>query len=342
MLTDSDGAHRRFNPLTGEYVLVSPHRLARPWQGSEEPPSVLSPVPHDPSCYLCPGNRRVGGQRNPVYTGTFVFDNDFPALKPAGEGGGWSHDDQGLLVACSESGRCRVVCFSPRHDRALSQLDPAELQGVVETWKAEHEALGADPEITYVQIFENRGELMGCSNPHPHGQIWAQSTVPGEPAKELANMAAWFEHHGEPLLVAYAALESERQERMVAANEHFLAVVPFWATWPFETLLLPRRQLESLSAANGAEIRAFADLIGQVTRAYDRLFGVPFPYSSGIHQAPTDGNAHPYCTFHMHFFPPLLRSATVRKFMVGYEMLAEAQRDLTPEAGAERLRDCLD
>ena len=213
---------------------------------------------------------------------------------------------------------------------------------MVDTWIAEYEALGADPDIQYVQIFENKGELMGCSNPHPHGQIWAQASIPGEPAKELANQAAWYERHGEPLLVAYAALERERGERVVAANDHFLAVVPFWAAWPFETLLIPRRQHESLADLSAVEARDFAELIGRVTRAYDRLFGVPFPYSSGIHQAPTDGRSHPHCTLHMHFYPPLLRSATVRKFMVGYEMLAEAQRDLTPEAGAERLRGCVD
>jgi UDPglucose--hexose-1-phosphate uridylyltransferase len=279
---------------------------------------------------------------NPDYPGTYVFDNDFAALTPARGRDAWSHDERGLLVARSESGRCRVVCFSPRHDHSLADLDPAGLLGVVQTWKAEYETLGADRDIRYVQIFENKGEVMGCSNPHPHGQIWAQASLPGEPAKELAHLAAWFERHDTPLLVDYAQLELARGERVVAANDHFLVVVPFWAAWPFETLLIPRRQIESLVAFRGDEERDFAELIGRVTRAYDRLFGVPFPYSSGIHQAPTDGRAYPHCTLHMHFYPPLLRSATVRKFMVGYEMLAEAQRDLTPEAGAERLRACLD
>jgi UDPglucose--hexose-1-phosphate uridylyltransferase len=278
--------------------------------------------------------------RNPDYTGTFVFDNDFAALVPEAES--WVMDEQGLLVARAERGRCRVVCFSPRHDQALAQLDEEGLERVVTTWRAEYEELAADDSIGYVQIFENKGELMGCSNPHPHGQIWAQASVPDEPARELRRMAAWQERHGRPLLMSYAALELEQGERIVATNDRFLAVVPFWATWPFETLVLPRRPVESLADFSEGQSRDFAAIIGVLTRAYDRLFGVPFPYSAGIHQAPTDGRPHPECTLHMHFYPPLLRSATVRKFMVGYEMLAEAQRDLTPEAGAERLRASLD
>ncbi|MEE4175126.1 MAG: UDP-glucose--hexose-1-phosphate uridylyltransferase [Xanthomonadales bacterium] len=333
-------AHRRYNPLTGEHVLVSPHRLQRPWQGSEEPAPIPASAAYDPACNLCPGNERASGERNPDYAGPFVFDNDFPALPPENEP--WGMDEHGLLVARAERGRCRVVCFSPRHDLGLAQLDPQALVRVVEAWKYEHEVLAADDLIGHVQIFENKGELMGCSNPHPHGQIWAQSSIPDLPARELRNMAAWRERHGRPLLMAYAALELERGERLVAVNDHFLVVVPFWATWPFETLVLPRLQVESLADFSPAQTEDFAAIIGVVTRAYDRLFGVPFPYSSGIHQAPTDGAGHPHCTLHMHFYPPLLRSATVRKFMVGYEMLAEAQRDLTPEAGAERLRACLD
>lgn len=333
-------AHRRYNPLTGEHVLVSPHRLERPWQGSEEPPVLPPQLTHDPTCYLCPGNQRANGERNPDYDGTFVFDNDFAALPADNTSGGM--DEHGLLVARAERGRCRVVCFSPRHDLGLAQLEPHDLLRVVETWKSEYEALGADDLIGHVQIFENRGELMGCSNPHPHGQIWAQASVPDLPARELRNMATWHERHGRPLLVAYAELELERGERVIAANEHFVVVVPFWATWPFETLVLPRRQAQSLADLSPDQLRAFASIIGVITQTYDRLFGVPFPYSSGIHQAPTDGASHPHCTLHMHFYPPLLRSATVRKFMVGYEMLAEAQRDLTPEAAARRLRACGD
>lgn len=344
MQAGSKGAHRRFNPLTGEHVLVSPHRLQRPWQGSEEAPPRPPAEPYDPQCYLCPGNARAGGQRNPDYAGTFVFDNDFAALRTEGEDQdeGWGMDEAGLLVARPERGRCRVVCFSPRHDLTLAQLDPEALERVVSTWRSEFEMLAADDAIGYVQVFENKGELMGCSNPHPHGQIWAQTSVPDEPARELRRMAAWLDAHGSPLLMDYARLELDRGERVLAVNDHFLAVVPFWATWPFETLLLPRHPVESLADFSDVQGRDFAELIGVVTRAYDRLFGVPFPYSAGIHQAPTDGRAHPHCTLHMHFYPPLLRSATVRKFMVGYEMLAEAQRDLTPEAGAERLRACLD
>lgn len=351
MMKPPTGAHRRLNPLTGEHVLVSSQRLQRPWQGNEAAPAVPSMDHHDPDCYLCPGNLRANGERNPDYAGTFVFDNDFAALqadddpdrhaRTASDAGSAFADEEGLLVARPERGRCRVVCFSPRHDLTLAQLDGPALEAVVSTWRAEAIALAADEDIAYVQIFENKGELMGCSNPHPHGQIWAQSSIPDVPARELERMAAWYAERGTPLLMDYAHLELKQEERLVAANEHFLVVVPWWASWPFETLLLPRRPIERLADFSDVELGDFAALVGVLTRAYDRLFGVSFPYSSGIHQAPADGKEHPHCTLHMHFYPPLLRSATVRKFMVGYEMLAEAQRDLTPESAAERLRDCL-
>ena len=328
--------HRRLNPLTGEWILVSPHRARRPWQGRVEAvPSVDLPQ-HDPACYLCPGNERAGGVRNPNYTGTFVFDNDFAALRP--DTPDEVADDGGLLVARAETGICRVICFSPRHDLTLPEMPVGAIRGVVDVWAEEHARLGARPEIGYVQIFENKGELMGCSNPHPHGQIWAQRSVPQLPAREGECQAAHFARTGRTLLADYLALEAARGERMVCENDHFVALVPFWAAWPFETLVVSRRPVPDLVALDGAERDGLADVLRRLTARYDHLFGVSFPYSAGFHQAPTDGAAHPEWHLHLHFLPPLLRSATVRKFMVGYEMLAEPQRDVTPESAAERLR----
>jgi len=334
-----DHSHRRLNLLTDQYVLVSPHRTQRPWQGRVDDVSQGRRPEYDPGCYLCPGNARAGHARNPDYPDTFVFDNDFPALQP--DEGGDISDGDGLLVATPETGRCRVVCFSPRHDLTLAELDTDALVDVVRTWRHEYEMLGADPQIAYVQIFENKGEIMGCSNPHPHGQIWAQSSVPNEPATELRCMHRFFERHGRPLLIDYLDRELELGERIVAGNDSFVALVPFWATWPFESMILPRRQLASLDEFGDQETVDFAAILGALTAAYDRVFDVSFPYSAGIHQVPTDGGDYAHCTMHMHFYPPLLRSASVRKFMVGYELLAEAQRDITPEISAERLRECV-
>lgn len=330
--------HRRLNPLTGEWTLVSPHRARRPWQGQVEAVEEARRPAHDPGCYLCPGNERAGGARNPDYAGTFVFDNDFAALQPGTPDGGI--DEGGLLVARAEPGVCRVICFSPRHDLSLAEMEPAAIRGVVDVWADQYAELGARPDVGHVQIFENRGEAMGCSNPHPHGQVWAQRSIPLIARRESERQAAWFADRGRTLLADYLALEMERGERVVCANDHFAAVVPFWATWPFETLVISRRPVSDLTALDDAERDGLADLLRRLTARYDNLFGVPFPYSAGIHQAPTDGAAHPGWHLHMHFLPPLLRSATVRKFMVGYEMLAEPQRDLTPEAAAARLRAC--
>ena len=331
-----DTAHRRLNLLSGEYVLVSPHRTQRPWQGGEE----TSPHPersrHDPQCYLCPGNPRAGGATNPDYERTFVFDNDFPALQA--DGMAHSPDEGSLLVATEEYGRCRVVCYSPRHDLDLADLPQANIEGVIETWTEEYQNLGGDPNINHVQIFENRGEIMGCSNPHPHGQIWAQASIPNEVSKELERQLAHYQRNGSPLLQDYLKIELTEAERVVFSNTEFAALVPWWATWPFETLVLPRRPVSSLTQLDAAQRASLAGCLKRLTGAYDDLFGVPFPYSAGIHQSPTDGGEYPHVTLHMHFYPPLLRSATVRKFMVGYEMLGEPQRDLTPEASAELLR----
>lgn len=328
--------HRRFNPLSGEWVLVSPHRARRPWQGQVERPAAEHRPAHVPGCYLCPGNTRANGEVNPRYTGTFVFDNDFAALTsdvPEAD-----VETGGLLRARSESGVCRVVCFSPRHDVSLPDLDPAALRSVVDVWAEEFERLGSRPDIGYVQVFENKGETMGCSNPHPHGQIWAQRSVPLIPAREGERQADYFAGHGRTLLEDYLRLELEREERIVCANDAFVALVPFWAVWPFETLVVSRRAVPDLLALEDAERDGLADILKRLTTRYDNLFGVSFPYSAGLHQAPTDGQPHPEWHLHMHFFPPLLRSATVRKFMVGYEMLGEPQRDVTPESSAGRLR----
>lgn len=329
--------HRRFNPLTGEWVLVSPHRARRPWQGQVEGAASGSRPQHDPGCYLCPGNERAGGQRNPAYTHTFVFDNDFAALQPGGRDAFLNVDD--LLRAEGEPGVCRVICFSPRHDLSLPDMEVPAIRAVVDLWTEEYERLGARDDIGYVQIFENKGAAMGCSNPHPHGQIWSQRSVPMQPALEGEHQRAHHGRHGRTLLEDYLRLELERDERLVLANDGFVALVPFWAVWPFETIVISRRAVASLAGLTGAERDALADMVQRLTRRYDNLFGVSFPYSAGIHQAPTDGQPHPEWHLHMHFYPPLLRSATVRKFLVGYEMLGEPQRDLTAETAAARLRD---
>lgn len=330
--------HRRYNPLTREWLLVSPHRAKRPWQGQvEKSPAAYLP-PYDPTCYLCPGNERAGGIRNPHYTGTFVFDNDFAALLPAVEGEP-KLESSPLFRAEPETGICKVICFSPRHDLTLPQLSLDEAEAVIDTWTNETTALFQRPEIAYVQVFENKGAVMGCSNPHPHSQIWSQSQIPTEPAKELAAQKDYHAQYGRPLLLDYLEEEHKRQERILASNDHFTALVPFWAVWPFETLVIAHRPAASLPALSQPERRALADIYQKVTIRYDNLFEISFPYSMGFHQAPNDGAAHPEWVLHAHFYPPLLRSATVRKFMVGYEMLGMPQRDITPETAAQRLRD---
>lgn len=328
-----DAPHRRLNRLTGEWVLVSPHRTARPWQGQVEETTQEKRPEYDPSCYLCPGNTRAGGVKTPVYDSTFVFDNDFAALLPdaAGRGG-----DDGLLVARPERGLCRVVCFSPRHDLTLGGMSQPALRTVVDTWAEQTAELGALDWVGHVQVFENRGAMMGASNPHPHGQIWATESLPNEPAKELEQQSAYT---GDCLLCDYLAAELRDGSRIVDSNEQFVSLVPFWAVWPFETLVLPRSHHGSLTDLDGGERDGLADILGRVTRRYDRLFGITFPYSMGFHQRPTDGGEHPKAHLHAHFYPPLLRSATVRKFMVGFELLAQPQRDITPESAAQRLRD---
>jgi UDPglucose--hexose-1-phosphate uridylyltransferase len=328
--------HRRYNPLTREWVLVSPQRTERPWQGQvERRPEVAQP-PYEPSCYLCPGNARAGGARNPAYTSTFVFENDFAALRAGTPPVTWNQD--GLLVAEGEPGLCRVVCFSPRHDLTLARMSVEDIRRVVDVWIGQYRELGALPFIDCVQIFENRGEMMGCSNPHPHCQVWANRALPNEPAKEQQAQAAHLAERHSCLLCDYLKLEEQAGERLVCANQWFAAVVPFWAVWPFETLLISRRHATALDQLDDAAKTGLADILKRLTTRYDNLFEVSFPYSMGFHQRPTDGEPHPEWHLHAHYYPPLLRSATVRKFMVGYEMLAMPQRDITPEAAAARLR----
>ena len=328
--------HRRLNPLTREWLLVSPHRTERPWQGQMEDAGTVAAPEYDPDCYLCPGNTRAGGVYNPPYTSTFVFTNDFAALQPDTPHNRSQRD--GLLIAESEPGICRVVCFSPRHNLTIANMELVDLRTVVDTWTEQYADLRARDSINYVQIFENRGAMMGASNPHPHCQIWASYSLPNEVAKEQASLLAWREAHASCLLCEYEKLERTSRERMVDENDTFLTMVPFWAVWPFETIIVSKRHVTAIDALSSAECDGLADILKRATARYDRLFNVSFPYTMGFHQRPTDGQPHEEWHLHLHFYPPLLRSATVRKFMVGYEMLATPQRDITPEAAAERLR----
>ncbi len=332
-----DSPHRRYNPLSDEWVLVSPHRTKRPWQGQQETPSGTVLPQYDPKCYLCPGNTRANGQQTPAYEQTYVFDNDFAALLP--DAGLQAPSGDPLFQTEPESGVCRVICYNPRHDLSMSLMTPEQVLPVVSVWRDEYASLGARPDIGYVQIFENRGLLMGCSNPHPHGQIWATRSVPDIPAREDRCQADWRQKKGECLLCAYLLRERQQGERIVLQNDSFVALVPFWAVWPFETMVLPRRHTISLMEMTPAEQADLAALLVELTVRYDNLFQTSFPYSMGMHQAPTTGAETGHWHWHMHFFPPLLRSSTVKKFMVGYEMLAMPQRDLTAESAAARLRE---
>jgi UDPglucose--hexose-1-phosphate uridylyltransferase len=335
----TEDPHRRFNPLTNEWVLVSPHRATRPWQGEVAPLPTAKEPAYDPTCYLCPGNTRAGGIHNPAYASTFVFDNDFAALKLDTPRERLDVECMGLLVAQGEPGICRVMCFSPRHDLTLATMGVDAIEIVVRTWMEQFRELGEMPSINHVQIFENRGAMMGASNPHPHCQIWSSASIPDVPSKELASQEKYFLASDRCLLCDYIELERRLRTRVVAENARFIALVPFWAVWPFEILLCSRNHIGSMNDFANEDAPQLSAILKQVTSTYDKVFGVPFPYSMGFHQSPTDNLEHPECHFHAHFYPPLLRSATIRKFMVGFEMLGTPQRDITAESAAERLRE---
>jgi UDPglucose--hexose-1-phosphate uridylyltransferase len=333
-MTKTQNPHRRYNALTGDWILVSPQRTQRPWQGKQETAARDIRPPYDPKCYLCPGNERAGGARNPTYTSTNVFTNDFAAIMPNDAP---VVEETGLLRAQSVSGTCRVICFSPRHDWTLPVMPLESIRGVVEVWVEQTEELGRT--YRWIQIFENKGDIMGCSNPHPHGQIWASNFLPNEPSKEDRQQLAYWREQGSPLLIDYLKLELEQEVRIVVQNTDWVALLPYWATWPYELLLLPRRPIARLPDLRDSERVSLAEILKRLLTRYDNLFQVSFPYSMGWHGAPFGDGEFQHWQLHAHFYPPLLRSATVKKFMVGYEMLGEAQRDLTAEQAAQTLRN---
>ena len=333
-----DYSHKRFNILTGEWVLVSPHRAKRPWQGQNEEISNEKHPTHDPNCYLCAGNTRVNGEENPKYEDVFVFINDFAALQTTSPK---FAVNEGLLKAESEQGICKVICFSPDHSKSLADMSVENINKVVKTWQNQYTELGSNNMVNYVQIFENKGAVMGCSNPHPHGQIWSQSTLPNEVDKKDQRLKAYFSKNKSNLLGDYLKQELQANERIIYQNDAFVVLTPFWAVWPFETMIVPKKQCENITMISQQDSLNFADAISKTTKAYDKLFNCSFPYSSGIHQSPTNGEINDHWRWHMSFYPPLLRSATVKKFMVGYEMFGSPQRDITPEQAAKRLRDLI-
>jgi UDPglucose--hexose-1-phosphate uridylyltransferase len=336
MFDSKEHPHTRLNILTGEQVLVSPHRMKRPWQGKVEAIATAQLPAYDPTCYLCPGNKRSDGTVNPAYTGPYVFTNDFSALlsdTPSGE-----LNEDNLLISKSESGICRVICFSPDHSLTLPLMQVADIVKVIQLWKEEFIALSTHSNIKYIQIFENKGDIMGCSNPHPHGQIWASSSIPVELQKETFQQQQFFTKHGKSLLSAYIDIELKKRERIVVENEHFVALVPYWAVWPYETMIISKRHVQQVTQFTAEEDVALAAILKRLTTRYDNLFKTSFPYSAGMHQMPVNEGHQEGWHWHMHFYPPLLRSATVKKFMVGYEMLATPQRDITAETAAATLQ----
>ena len=331
-----DYSHKRFNILIGEWVLVSPHRAKRPWQGQNEEISKEKRPTYDRTCYLCATNTRINGEVNPDYKDVFIFTNDFAALQNNSSS---FQVNKGLFKAQSETGICKVICFSPDHSKSLADMQVDEITKVVHAWKKEYISLGENEFINYVQIFENKGAVMGCSNPHPHGQIWSQSTLPNEVDKKDKQQANYFKEKNSSLLGDYLQQELEANERIIFENDDFVVLIPFWAIWPFEVMIAPKKQQRNIAELSDSESRNFAEAISVITKAYDKLFNTSFPYSSGIHQAPTNGKKNNHWHWHMSFYPPLLRSATVKKFMVGYEMFGSPQRDITAEIAAQRIKE---
>ena len=339
MNTDlQDFSHKRFNILTGEWVLVSPHRSKRPWQGQNEAISNVQRPSYDPNCYLCAGNTRINGEENPKYKDVYVFTNDFAALQTTSPK---FSINEGLFKAESEQGICKVVCFSPDHSKSLAGMAIEDINKIVNTWQKEYTKLAGNDMINYVQIFENKGAVMGCSNPHPHGQIWGESSLPNEAYKKDKQQRDYFNKNKSSLLGDYLKQELETNERMIYQNDDFVVLTPFWALWPFETMIIPKQQHANITNISEYESLGFADAISKITKVYDKLFECSFPYSSGIHQSPTNGETNVHWHWHMSFYPPLLRSATVKKFMVGYEMFGSPQRDITAEQAAYRLKSLI-
>jgi UDPglucose--hexose-1-phosphate uridylyltransferase len=331
-----NSSHRRKNILTGEWVLVSPHRTKRPWQGMQEQAKELKTLKYDPNCYLCPGNTRANNEINPDYKNTYSFINDFSAILDVKI----ENFKDNLLEAHTESGICKVLCYSPNHSLTMPQMDESEIVSIIKLWQKEYKDLGSIENINNIQIFENKGESMGCSNPHPHGQIWAQKSIPTEILKKQNNFKKFYENNNQSMLLAYIKKELELKERIIYENESFVALVPFWAVWPYESMVITKNHRKSILELNEKEVTDYANILKILTTKYDNLFQTSFPYSTGIHQAPTNNEQNKEWHMHMSFYPPLLRSASIKKFMVGYEMFGEPQRDITPEQAAESLRNC--
>ena len=329
-------SHRRKNILTGEWVLVSPHRTKRPWQGMQEQGKELKTLEYDSNCYLCPGNTRANNEINPDYKNTYSFINDFSAILDVKI----ENFKDNLLEAHTESGICKVLCYSPNNSLTMSQMDESEIVSIIKLWQKEYKDLGSIENINNIQIFENKGESMGCSNPHPHGQIWAQKSIPTEILKKQNNFKKFYENNNQSMLLAYIKKELELKERIIYENESFVALVPFWAVWPYESMVITKNHRKSILELNKKEVTDYANILKILTTKYDNLFQTSFPYSTGIHQAPTNNEQNKEWHMHMSFYPPLLRSASIKKFMVGYEMFGEPQRDITPEQAAESLRNC--